>query len=143
VIVQNQGWDGVTTAVTLYANTTILTSFTSIVLPGRSQATLNFTWQTASYGKAQYIISANANAASGEPDTRDNTLIYGKKVAVTIAGDVNGDLAVDIYDAIALAGAYDSVPQTPSWNPNADINNDNIVDIYDAIILSSTYGQKI
>jgi parallel beta-helix repeat protein len=142
-VVQNQGWDQVTTEVTLYANTTVLASFTNIALQGRSQVTLNFTWQTATFERAQYVISANTNAVSGEPDTGDNTLVYDKKVAITIAGDVNGDLTVDIYDAIALAGAYDSVPQTPSWNPNADINSDNIVDIYDAIVLSSTYGQKI
>jgi len=68
------------------------------------------------------------------------------KVKVTstqagLLGDVNGDGWVDIYDAIILAGAYNSVPGSPTWNPNADINNDGIVDIYDAIILANHYGQ--
>ena len=141
-VVQNQGWDPLTTGVTLYANTTMLTSFTNIVLQSRSQVTLNFTWQTASFGKAKYVINANANAVSGEPDTTDNTLIYAKKVAVTVAGDVNGDGVVDIYDAIALANAYSAVPTSQNWNANADINSDSIVDIYDAIILANNYGKK-
>ncbi len=68
------------------------------------------------------------------------------KVRVTstlagLLGDVNGDGSVDIYDAIILAGAYNSVPGSPNWNPNADINNDGIVDIYDAIILAGNYNQ--
>lgn len=141
-VVQNQGWDQVTTGVTLYANTTVLASYTNIALQGRSQVTLNFTWQTASFGKAQYIISANASAVSGEPDARDNTLIYAKKVAITVAGDANGDGVVDIYDAIALANAYSAVPTSQNWNANADINSDNIIDIYDAIILANNYGKK-
>jgi parallel beta-helix repeat protein len=141
-VVQNQGWDPLTTGVTLYANTTVLTSFTNIALQGRSQVTLNFTWQTASFDKAQYVISANANTALGEPDSRDNTLTYPKKVAITVAGDVNGDGVVDIYDAIALANAYSAVPTSQNWNANADINSDNIIDIYDAIILANNYGKK-
>jgi len=111
-------------------------------LQGRSQITLHFTWQTTSYGRAQYVISTTANTVSGEPDTTDNTLIYARKVAITVAGDVNGDGVVDIYDAIALANAYSAVPTGQNWNANADINSDNIIDIYDAIILANNYGKK-
>jgi parallel beta-helix repeat protein len=143
IIVQNQGWDAVTTSVTLYVNTTILSSFTNIALSGRTQTTLTYTWQTASFIKAKYVISANATAIPGETDNRDNTLVYNKTVAITITGDVNGDGAVDIYDAIVLANAYASVPTSSNWNGNADINSDNVVDIYDAIILANNYGKKI
>jgi hypothetical protein len=55
--------------------------------------------------------------------------------------DINGDGIVDIYDAILLAKAFDSVSGQPNWNPYADINGDNIVDIYDAIILASNFGK--
>ena len=125
---------------TLFVNTTSLeTQF--ITLSNADFANIIFTWTTNTYTNGHYNITIAADTVSGETDTMDN--IETLWIAVTFPGDVNGDLAVDIYDAIALAGAYDSVPQTPSWNPNADINSDNIVDIYDAIILSSTYGQKI
>jgi parallel beta-helix repeat protein len=60
---------------------------------------------------------------------------------VRLPGDINGDGAVDIYDAILLANAYNSTPGKPNWKPNADINGDNIVDIYDAILLANSYNQ--
>jgi len=62
-------------------------------------------------------------------------------VGTRLLGDINGDRIVDIYDAILLANAYNSVPGKANWNPNADINGDNIVDIYDAILLANHYGQ--
>jgi hypothetical protein len=62
---------------------------------------------------------------------------------LTIPGDIKGDFVVDIYDAIMLAGAYNSVPTSFNWNANADINNDNVVDIYDAIILAGNYGKTV
>jgi hypothetical protein len=64
-------------------------------------------------------------------------------VKVTVVGDVNGDGAVDIYDAITLSNAFASVPGRPAWNGNADINCDNSVDIYDAILLSLNFNKKI
>jgi nitrous oxidase accessory protein len=60
-----------------------------------------------------------------------------------LLGDINDDRTVDIFDAILLAGSYNSVPGSPNWKPNADINGDNIVDIYDAIILANNYGKTI
>jgi len=62
-------------------------------------------------------------------------------VQMGILGDINGDWTVDIYDAIILAGAYNSAPPSSYWNANTDINGDNIVDIYDAIILANNFGK--
>jgi parallel beta-helix repeat protein len=136
----NFGFTTEITHLTLRLNTTIL-SETDTSTISRNSTAFMFTLNTTGIAKGKYRLEADVNPVTNETDTADNTrTLY---IAVTFPGDVNGDLTVDIYDAIALAGAYDSVPQTPSWNPNADINNDNIVDIYDAIILSSTYGQKI
>jgi parallel beta-helix repeat protein len=57
-----------------------------------------------------------------------------------LLGDINGDLTVDIFDAIILAGAFNSVPNSSNWNPNADINGDGVVDIFDAIILAGNFS---
>jgi PKD repeat protein len=66
------------------------------------------------------------------------------RVRITaLAGDINGDGAVDIFDAIALSKAYSSRPGSLNWNPNADINSDNVIDIYDAITLASNYGKAV
>jgi parallel beta-helix repeat protein len=53
----------------------------------------------------------------------------------------NYDGVVDIFDAILLANAFDSVPGDSNWNPNADLNNDDVVDIFDAIILANSFGK--
>jgi parallel beta-helix repeat protein len=125
---------------TLRLNATILYE-TDTSIKSRNSTAFMFTLNTTGMAKGRYSLEAHVNPVTNETDTADNTRIL--YIAVTFPGDVDGDLTVDIYDAIALAGAYDSVPQTPSWNPNADINSDNIVDIYDAIFVSSTYGKKI
>jgi hypothetical protein len=63
-------------------------------------------------------------------------------VTFTGEGDINYDGTVDIYDAITLAGAYNSVPGNRNWNAHTDINDDSVVDIYDAISLASSYGKN-
>jgi len=59
-----------------------------------------------------------------------------------LAGDVNNDGSVDIYDAIQLAVAFQTKPGKPNWNPDADLNADLIIDIYDAIIIALNYGKQ-
>jgi hypothetical protein len=63
-------------------------------------------------------------------------------LVIPILGDINSDGIVDIYDAITLASAFGSRPESPNWNFSADINNDSSIDIYDAIILASNYGES-
>jgi rhodanese-related sulfurtransferase len=58
-----------------------------------------------------------------------------------LQGDINQDFIVDLYDAIILAGAYNSSPSNPNWNSSADLNSDNVVDIYDAITLANNFGK--
>jgi hypothetical protein len=60
--------------------------------------------------------------------------------ARTIAGDVNGDLKVDILDASSLAISFDTRPGNPLWNAAADLNNDGSIDILDAAILAAAFG---
>jgi parallel beta-helix repeat protein len=140
IIVQNQGWDAVTTIVTLYANTTILSSFTNIALTGRTQTMLTYTWQTASFDKAKYVISANATAIPGETNTADNTYIYGL-VLVTIMGDVDGNCNVNVLDAIDLSNSFSKSIGQAGFNPDADFDDNGVVNILDAITLANNYNQ--
>jgi hypothetical protein len=64
------------------------------------------------------------------------------KFTFSLIGDTDGNGVVDIYDAIVLASAYNSVPGGPRWNSKADLNQDDIVDIYDAILLASHFGES-
>jgi PKD repeat protein len=88
--------------------------------------------------EGDYTVKLNVTDASGFKGYSAST----DMVRVSgVTGDINGDGVVDIYDAIVLAGAYNSKPGDSNWNPNADINGDNIVDIYDAITLANNYGK--
>jgi len=128
-----------TSNVTAYANTTIIAS-QNVTLSSGNSTTITFTWNTTGIAKGNYTISAYAWPVQGETNTADNNLTGGT-IYVGIPGDINGDGTVDIYDAIILAGAFNSSPGSPKWNPNADINGDGTVDIYDAIILSGHFNQ--
>jgi len=102
--------------------------------------TLTFTWDTTDCAKGNYTISACATPVPGETDTADNTFTNGW-IKVVIAGDVNGDGVVDIYDLILVASAFGSNISSQTYNPNADINDDHLIDIYDLIIVASHFGE--
>jgi hypothetical protein len=123
----------------VYANETCIATRT-VTLPFQNFTTLNFICNLSSFPYGNYSLSAYAEPVSNETNGSDN-LFVGGIVKITIPGDINADGAVDIYDAIKLASAYNSVPFSPNWNSNSDINGDNIIDIYDAIILSNHYNQ--
>jgi len=58
-----------------------------------------------------------------------------------VAGDINHDAIVDIFDAIIMSTAFGSTPQVPHWNPHCDLHEDNQIDIFDAIILAGNFGK--
>jgi hypothetical protein len=132
----------------IYAETFYVAAFAYETLIGKHVLTLDsaekadllFVIDTSSMAKGNYSVSAIADIVLGETFTSDNTG-NGGWFFVTIPGDVNGDGAVNIIDAIILSNAFYSVPGYTSWNPNADINGNNAVNILDAIILSNYFLQ--
>jgi rhodanese-related sulfurtransferase len=140
VTVMNKGDFAENFNVTSYTNATSIGTRTVFNLSNGTSATLTFNWDTTGLAYGNYIVSSYAWPVQGETDVADNNFTGGV-VTVTIPGDINGDCTVDIYDALTLAGAYNSRPNTSNWNINADINSDNIVDIYDAIILAGNFGK--
>jgi len=71
-------------------------------------------------------------------------VLYGQDVFlpdVTLqSGDANGDCAIDIFDLVIIASAYD--PSGPVSDPRADINNDGVVDLFDLVLVASNYGMS-
>jgi subtilisin family serine protease len=60
-----------------------------------------------------------------------------------LAGDLNRDGIVNIYDMVLIATAYGSKPGNPNWNPICDIAPPwNRIDIYDAVQCVADYGKK-
>jgi hypothetical protein len=139
VTVRNNGQATETFNVTLSQGSTNIGNLTTALIAGGS-GTATFTLNTSTLSYGNYSLRGDAIPLPYETHTSDNNLT--RYVLITIPGDTNGDRTVDIYDAIMLAGAYDSKPSDSNWKANADINGDNTVDIYDAIMLSGHYGQS-
>ena len=140
VTITNQGDYPELLNMTLYANTTAITTFTRKTLLNGISITINLTWNTSGFAKGNYTILAYAWPVQGETDVADNSLddVY---VFVTLPGDLNGDKKVNILDAIILSNSFNARPGNPNWNPNADINGDGRVNILDAIILAGHFGE--
>ena len=59
-----------------------------------------------------------------------------------LAGDVNCDGIVDIYDISGACISYDSKEGESNWNPNANYAPPyNKIDIYDLVTIASQYGE--
>jgi hypothetical protein len=108
VTVANQGDYAEAFNVTAYANTTTL-GMVQTTLTSRSNTTLTFTWDTASFPKGNYTLSADALPVPNETKNADNPPIA-SWVVVTITGDIGGDFKVGLTDLHILAAAYGSKP---------------------------------
>jgi peptide/nickel transport system substrate-binding protein len=126
--------------ITIYANTTIIGTFTNITLAGGNSTTITCVWNTSGFAKGNYTIWAYAWPVPGETDTADNILTDGM-VTVAIVGDVNADGIVDIEDIYLIALAYGTMPGQPGYKPNLDINADGIIDIEDIYTAAIHYGE--
>jgi len=76
------------------------------------------------------------------PPPEGQTWVQGWTVALIsrsfllrMTADLNGDLSVNIFDALILAATFGKNAGQPGYNENADLNGDNTIDIFDAIIL--------
>jgi hypothetical protein len=139
VTIMNYGVYTETFNITIYANTTLLTSQT-ITLANATSTTITYAWNTTGFAKGNYTINAVIDTLPSETYTIDNTLAY-RGVFVSIIGDINGDKKVELKDVYAVAKAYGSVPGHPRWNPLCDINNDGEVELKDYYLTCKNYGK--
>jgi hypothetical protein len=139
ITVMNYGPYAETFNVTIYANTTLVTT-QIITLANGSFTTVNHVWNTTGFAKGNYTINALVDTLPGETHTVDNTLTNGAFL-ITIPGDTNGDFKVSLQDLTLLANAYGSKTNDSRWNPNADIDNNGKVELRDLTLLAIHYGQ--
>ena len=93
------------------------------------------TWPTLMQARDTKIWVAWTSNRADQPD--GNWDIYLK---ASLAGDVNEDGVVDIYDLTLVAKAYGSAVGQPEYNPELDITKDGRVDIRDLAIVCRNYG---
>jgi len=140
VLVANQGPMVEEINVTAYLNSDAIGSVQCSVSRGEA-ATCNFAWNTSSYSKGNYTISAIVDPIVGETDTADNALV-GSTVTVTIPGDVDGDRDVDIFDIVRMAGVYGVSQPNPMYDADCDLDGDGDIDIFDIVIAGANYGES-
>lgn len=146
VTVQNQGNFTETFDVTVYASPAVPPSITigarTVVnlLVGETRV-LTFLWNASTAPYNNYTISATAAIVPSETDTADNSLNDGK-ILVTIPGDVDGNLKVNILDVVRITGCYGSKKGQPAYNPNSDLDDNDAITILDVVRCTGHYGEK-
>jgi hypothetical protein len=140
ITIMNYGVHPETFNITIYANTTLVTSQT-ITLGNASSMTINFTWNTNGFSMGNYAISAVADSVPGETYTADNTITR-CWVMITIPGDVDGNKKIDILDLVKMAGVYKTSAPDPLYDPFSDIDGDGDIDIIDIVIAAGHYGES-
>jgi hypothetical protein len=62
-------------------------------------------------------------------------------IVIVMAGDVDADKDVDIYDVVAVCGVYGLCIGDSGFDPNKDIILNGCIDIYDVVLMCSNYGK--
>ncbi|UCG37509.1 MAG: hypothetical protein JSV64_04360 [Candidatus Bathyarchaeota archaeon] len=140
VTVENQGGFIENFNITVKANTTEIFKTSVILNPGENH-TLTFDWNTTLFSKGNYSLNANADVVPGETETSDNSFVDGV-VLITLAGDVDGDRDIDIFDIVRMAGAYGVSKPHPKYDSNSDVDDDGDIDIFDIVAAASNYGKS-
>lgn len=139
-VIQNRGFYLESCSISLFCNQSEITNQTVYLHAGASQ-TLVFEWNTDGFVKGNYTIIVQVDPVQNETLTTDNTATNGP-LFLTIHGDVDGNSEVDIFDIVAIAGAYGSEEGDPTYNPNYDIDGDGDVDIFDIVAAAGHYGES-
>ncbi|MEM2129109.1 MAG: CARDB domain-containing protein, partial [Candidatus Bathyarchaeia archaeon] len=147
VTVENQG-DRVVSFFDVYVEISIgssppitIGSFEVESLGVGENTTCIFNWDTTGAAFGNYTVTGVVETVPGETETEDNHLnnVY---IFVTLPGDIDGNLKVQLADLVILAKAYGSKLGDPKWNPNADMDGSGIVGLSDLVVLAKNYGKS-
>jgi hypothetical protein len=126
--------------VTLSTNMTVIGSQT-VSLEGGDQSVLTFPWDTAGLERGNHTITAYATSVPSENNTADNTL--NQSIFLTLAGDIDADFDVDIFDIVTITDAYGSQAGEPTYEPNYDLIFDDEINIFDIVVAVNNYGEHL
>jgi len=103
---ENQGTYEEIFNITLYANTTIICTFTNISLINGNSATITFTWNTSGFAKGNYTISAYAWPVPDETDWTDNNCTDGWTL-ISRVGDIGGSVPPRFFNCDGVIDGLD------------------------------------
>ncbi|UCD96662.1 MAG: hypothetical protein JSV35_01010, partial [Candidatus Bathyarchaeota archaeon] len=140
-VVHNPGSFTEIVNVTIYANDTAF-DLVETSLDSGETTTLTFIWATSVFNKGNYTLKADACPVPEETETVDNTAYSPRQLLLTIAGDVDGDRDVDIFDIVRMANCYGASPPSLRYDPNCDLDDDGDIDIFDIVVAASNYSKS-
>jgi parallel beta-helix repeat protein len=126
--------------VTVLANSTLIATQSINLTIGTTSLLLP--WDATGFTRGNYTISVIAWPVPNETETSDNSFTYSNVITVTVPGDTDGDLDIDIHDMVRLASVYGATRGEVRFNPNCDIDGNDEINIYDIVIALSNYGYK-
>jgi len=141
VTVANQGDFPETFNVTLYANTTDISTILLPTMLNGTSTILTFTWNTTNFAKGKYTISAYAWPVLGETRIENNIYVYGV-ITLRWPYDVTGDGYCGIDDIVAVAEHFGMMPGDPGWDQIYDITFDDYIGIDDVVLIAEHFGQE-
>jgi hypothetical protein len=111
----------------IFRNSTVLATYHVVNLPVNTQRTISFTWNTPSWAKGKYGISAY-----------DHLMNW---VLVTVPGDVDGNRIVNMIDLYNIAIHFGTSNGQPGYVANYDIEDNSIINMLDLYIAATHFGQ--
>ena len=147
IMLFNYGAYTVTTNLTVYADTTIMTS-QNVTMTSKNCAIIFFTWSTINIGKGNYTITANATTVPGEIDISDNA--HTVWIIVAMIGDITGqdgwpDGECDMRDVGLVARHFGQ--NSPPASANCDLTGpttgvpDGTIDMRDVGLVARHFGE--
>jgi len=109
-----------------------------VALSGADTADPSFTAPiVASVAEASLTFEVTVNdGRGGEASDTVNVRVY-------MAGDVDHNDDVNIFDVIALVNAFGSMPGDPNWDERCDFDCTGEVNVFDAIAIVNNFGRVL
>jgi hypothetical protein len=140
-LIKNAGASTETANIKIYAGATIVGTASTTIDAG-SQKTVKVTCSTTGLAKGTYTIRATVDSVTDETYTLDNDMIQGT-IIVTLAGDVDGNKNVNIFDIVKMAGGYGTANQCATlFDPYSDLDNNYQINIFDIVTAAGNYGKS-
>jgi hypothetical protein len=104
---------------------------------------INFTSLFHPIQNGPYQVTATVDSRNEVSESNEtNNVLSKQNINVTMAGNINGDGTVNLFDAIVISVSWGAKLGDPQWNVKADLNHDGVVDILDATLLSLHWGES-
>jgi len=113
-----------------------------ITLAAGASLVVSFSLNTTLLVRGSYTLSARASPVMGETNLSNNVLTSSIVYTVKLAGDVNGDCAVNFLDLGRIGTTFLTTIGQTSFDPQADLNNDGAVNFIDLGVVGSNFLKK-